>query len=402
MNASKTQFTTDQTQVFHESRYLLVNRLAIFILGILIITAFTNSLNKHFSPVPDLVAIGLISGCYILLRKTKNYRLVSQIAVIGASLTLIITLFIVPGLHLSTMIWIAIVVVFAYLMLEKLWGGLTLAFHFGALIVYLLTIFEDRINHRFLLEQMDAYVFLAEFTFQGIALGYMLHVFLGASQTMENHLVENQKCLTEQNELILSQKKQIEVMLKEIHHRVKNNLQIISSFLKLQADYESSDESIATYQEAVNRVNTIAMIHEKIYKSDTFQRFELASYVENLTSYICDSYPLKEDVRAYTEIEDFDLNSDLIVPLAMILNELITNSIRHAFHQQPKPRITIKISSRPDNMFEIEYSDNGKWKEAEEAFGSEIINVMTEQLSGKVNRTAASEGTSYHFELSKV
>ncbi len=97
MNTSKTQFTTDQSQVFNESRYLLVNRLALFILAILVVIASVNSLNKHFTSIPDLVAIGLIGGCYLLLRKTKNYRLVSQIEVIGASLTMIITLLTVPG-----------------------------------------------------------------------------------------------------------------------------------------------------------------------------------------------------------------------------------------------------------------------------------------------------------------
>ncbi len=401
MNTSKTQFTIGQSQLFDETRYLLVNRLAIVLMVILAVTAVVNSLNRHFTSIPDIVALALIGGCYILLRATRNYKLVSQIAVVGASITLVCTLFLVPGLHLSTMIWISIVIVFTYLMLEKLWGGITLAFHFGALIVYLLTIFEDRINNRFLLDQMDTNVFLVEFFFQGISLGYMLHVFLKASQTMENHLIENQRQLTEQNELISTQKKQIEVMLKEIHHRVKNNLQIISSFLKLQSDYDSNG-SQATYQEAVNRVNTIALIHEKIYKSDTFQRFELASYVENLTSYICNSYPLNDDIRTKTDIEDFDLNSDLIVPLAMILNELLTNSIRHAFKDQSQPRITIKIKSVSDKIFSIEYSDNGKWINSDEAFGSEIINVMTEQLNGKVTRNSREEGTEYSFELSKL
>src|SRR6218665_2731663 len=258
MNPVKAQFTIDQTQVFDESRYVLVSRLSILFIIILVATSITNSFSEHFTSIPNFIALGLISGCYILLRMTKNYKLVSQIAVVGSSITLVATLFFVPGLHLSTMIWIAIVVVFTYLMLEKLWGGITLTFHFGALIIYLLTIFESRINNRFLLDQMDTNIFLAEFTVQGISLGYMLHVFLGASQKMENHLIENQKCLTEQTELILNQKKQIEVMLKETHHRVKNTLKIIPSFLKLQSDHDSTT-TIATYQEAVNRVNTIAL-----------------------------------------------------------------------------------------------------------------------------------------------
>lgn len=402
MNTSKTQFTVGQTKFFDETRYMLANRVALLFIAILIIVSITNSLNKHYNSAPDLIALAIILGCYVILRKTKNYRLVSQIAVVSASIILVCALFMIPGLHLSTPIWMLIVVIFTYLMLEKLWGAIVTSFFFGSLIIYLLTIFEDRINHRFLLKQMDTHIFLAEFTLQGISIGYMLHVFLKASQEMENHLIENQKSLTAKNELITLQKHQIEIMLKEIHHRIKNNLQIISSFLKLQADYDNNGGSLATYQEAVNRVNTIALIHEKIYKTDTFQRFELVSYFENLTSYICDSYPLNNEVRAYTDIEDFELNADAVVPLAMIMNELITNSIRHAFKNQPKPKISIEIKSSSCDKFSIRYSDNGHWVNSNEAFGSEIITAMTLQLNGVVERISTEEGTTYNFELSKT
>ena len=400
MNTSNALFTEEQVKVFEQTRNSLVIRMGIMFLTILTIITITNSLNPHFSSIPDLIAIALVGSCLLIQKLTNKYKLTSIIGVIGATITIAATIFLVPGLHLSTPIWMITVVLFTYLMLEKLWGAIVMFVNFGSLIVYLLTIFDERMNDRFIVQPSDKYTFVAEFIVQALAIGYMLHVFLKASQIVQNHLIENQRKLSEQNELILTQKKQIEVMFKEIHHRIKNNLQIISSFLKLQSDYDA-EKSQATYLEAVNRVNTIALIHEKIYKTETFQKFELVSYTENLVSYICDSYPIEKDVRAYTEIENFEASSNMIVPFAMILNELITNSIRHAFCAQEKPKLNIKIKSVSEDNFILDFSYNGKRSNGNEPFGSEIMCIMTEQLGGKFNREISENGTTYKFELSK-
>ena len=398
MSSFKTGLSGDQLKVFEQTRVLLVNRAGLMFIAILFVIAVVNSAYKQYNPTSDITTIILISFCLLLLRKTGNYRLVTKIGVLGATLTLIITLFALKQMHLTTPVWMVTCVVFAYLVLEKFWGALIAVLNFGGLSVYLITIFEERMNSRFLVHEFDAYMFLSEFVLQAAALGYVLHVFLNASQTNERYLVDSHRHAEEQNAVISRQKSQIEVMLKEIHHRVKNNLQIISSLLRLQSSGVGEDENV-TLIESVNRVNTMAMIHEKIYKSDAFQDFDLSNYVENLVICICDSYIVGKEVKARVEVDDFIVSTEKMVPLAMIINELITNSIKHAFSKQTDPRIELRISGASGALFELSYRDNGVWKESESAFGTEIINAMTEQLEGSLSVNKNPDGTVFTFQF---
>lgn len=400
MSFSKTSLSGDQLKVFEQTRILLVKRAGLMFIAILAVIAIINSLHKHYNPTPDITTIVLISFCLILLRKTGNYRLVTKIGVTGATFTLVTILFTMRGMHLTTPIWMVTCIVFTYLVLEKLWGAIITALNFGGLSVYIMTIFEERMNSRFLIQKFDAFIFMTEFVVQAAALGYVLHVFLNASQATERYLVESHRHAEEQNAVISKQKSQIEVMLKEIHHRVKNNLQIISSLLRLQSGAVGEKENTVLI-ESVNRVNTMAMIHEKMYKSDTFQDFDLSNYVENLVMCICDSYPVGKDIKARVEVDDFVVSTETMVPLAMIINELITNSIKHAFVKQPDPRIELRISGFADNEFGLLYRDNGQWKESESAFGSEIIGAMTEQLDGSQVIDKHPDGTVFTFQFAK-
>lgn len=401
MNNSGIELTEDQIKVFDRTRYRLVNQAGLMFIVILVVVAVINSLNAHYNPIPDIAAVVLMAFCLFLLRRTKDYRLVTKIGVLGASVTLIIALFTMRGMHLATPIWMVTCTVFAYLVLEKLWGGIIAALNFGSLGVYVLTIFEERMNSRFLIEESDKYVFLSEFVVQAAALGYVLHVFLNASQETECYLLDNHKQTQDQYAVILKQKQQIEIMLKEIHHRVKNNLQIIASLLRLQSDI-SGEENKGILQECVNRVDTMAMIHDKMYKSDTFQQFDLSNYVENLMIHICDSYSLKEPVNAYVDVEQIEVSTDTIVPMAMIMNELIANSIKHAFKNQPKPKIDLTISKLPNSEISLIYEDNGEWKSNKESFGTEIIAVMTEQLEGERKIEKGEWGTKFSFVLKNL
>ncbi len=398
MNSSKVILSEDQLKIFDQTRYLLVKRAGVMFMVILAVVSVINSMFEHYNPTPDITTMGLIGICLFLLHRTKDYRFVSKIGVLGATVTLIITLFTLRGMHLATPIWMVTCIVFTYLVLEKFWGGLILAINFSGLAVYLMTIFENRMNGRFLIIQSDAYVFLAEFMVQGAALGYLLHVFLSASQTTERYLIESHRYAEDQNSVILKQKSQIEVMLKEIHHRVKNNLQIIASILRLQSN-ESNDHDNVALIESVNRVNTMAMIHDKMYKSDTFQAFDLSNYVENLVMCICDSYPVGKDIKARVEVENFNVSTNTMVPLAMIINELITNSIKHAFPDEMNPKIDLKIKGLLEDRFELFYKDNGRWKESENAFGTEIITAMTDQLEGNKSIEKGNTGTAFTFEF---
>lgn len=198
----------------------------------------------------------------------------------------------------------------------------------------------------------------------------------------------------------LKYKRQIdknEVLIKEIHHRVKNNLQIISSLLKLQSS-ESENELVEMhFKEAIGRIKSIALVHEKIYSTDDFSEIDLPSYLRKLSDDILDSFNQrgKATIDIETNLSKVDLNN--FVPFSLILNELITNSIKHGFDGVNNGYIRISLNAIKDQMVVV-YEDNGVWKEksGHHSFGLDLLEILTEQLDGTCVHEH-SNGTTYTF-----
>lgn len=158
---------------------------------------------------------------------------------------------------------------------------------------------------------------------------------------------------------LMNSLKEKEVLLKEIHHRVKNNLQIISSLLSLQSNYLKDENSKEIFIESQNRIRSMSLIHEKLYQSDSLSEIEFSEYVRELSSYLAISYNLYEnDINILTEIEEVICHIDIAIPLGIILNELITNSIKHAFGNKGSGEIKLNAFKK-DSDLEIVYCDNG-------------------------------------------
>lgn len=123
-----------------------------------------------------------------------------------------------------------------------------------------------------------------------------------------------------------------ETLLKEIHHRVKNNLQIIYSMLNLQLPYIKDEQAIELFKESQNRVYSMALIHEKLYQSQSLAKIVLAEYIENLIANLFHSYGVSErSIRPRVEVENLTLNIDTVIPCALIINELVSNSLKPGF-----------------------------------------------------------------------
>jgi two-component sensor histidine kinase len=186
------------------------------------------------------------------------------------------------------------------------------------------------------------------------------------------------------------------LMLKEIHHRVKNNLQIITSLLRLQLYKLDDEKTRSPFEESINRINAMALIHEKMYQGDKVGKVHLETYIRDLANNLISNYAnIKVDIQTHTEIETLDL--DVIIPFSLILNELVANSLKHAFKDEKNNRIKIEIKKK-DNLIIFEYCDNGNWKmpDTPNSFGIEMINTFTEQLGGNytIDHT---NGTKYKF-----
>ncbi|MGV3630244.1 MAG: histidine kinase dimerization/phosphoacceptor domain -containing protein [Bacteroidota bacterium] len=187
------------------------------------------------------------------------------------------------------------------------------------------------------------------------------------------------------------------VLLQEIHHRVKNNLQIIISLLRLQANsHTNSDVQDAIY-EAVERVNSISLVHEHLYKNPNLGEIDLSLYITNLGEELKRVFIKDFDVSMQVETHDTQLSIKAIIPLALILNELITNSLKYAFRNTRKGTISIHLFIE-NKRLHFHYSDNGEWfhNDYSRNFGTYLLDIFTEQLNGEYKKLPG-DSASYIF-----
>lgn len=231
-------------------------------------------------------------------------------------------------------------------------------------------------------------------------LGFAIFFFWNRSLKKEiNRRKQAELKLQDSLQKIQRQDQEKGALLAEIHHRVKNNLQMINSMMRLQSN-ASNDERVKTsLKEATDRVSAIALVHQKIYGSNNMGMVSLQSYFSSLAVEIVRSFG-KEDINIEINAQDQELNMKTLVPLALIVNELITNSVKHGLENRSEGNITLEIScvNRDIEMF---YSDNGVWKEEIKSggFGTSLIEVFTEQLEGRLNLFKKESGTFYEFHL---
>jgi two-component sensor histidine kinase len=205
-----------------------------------------------------------------------------------------------------------------------------------------------------------------------------------------------------ENVLSLKEKEQL---LKELHHRVKNNMQIIISMLKLQTVNEDNSRLLALVQDSQNRISAMALVHEMLYSTKDFVFTQLGEYIEFLSSSLFLSYaPPKHNIELELNIDrTIYFEIDYMIPLGLIMNEMMSNSLKHAF---PGRHGKITISARVDenDWYEITYSDNGKGLPEDfdihksETLGTQLIVMLTEQLDGKL-AVSRKDGLSYELRF---
>lgn len=180
-----------------------------------------------------------------------------------------------------------------------------------------------------------------------------------------------------------------EILLKEIHHRVKNNMQIISSLLNLQKEYVDDFEAINVLQESQNRVKTMSIIHEKLYQSDDLTHINIKEYIEKLIKDLLYSYAVS-NVRQILDIKEIKMNIETALPCGLIISELVSNSLKYAYNREDDDN-ELKLSlTTIGDKFELIISDNGvglppnfDYKNTE-SLGLQLVNNLVEQLDGEI------------------
>jgi two-component sensor histidine kinase len=214
---------------------------------------------------------------------------------------------------------------------------------------------------------------------------------------------KNQK-ITAQLEI---KNKENEILLKEIHHRVKNNLQTVSSLLSLQSESISDKSAYEAVQESKNRVTSMALLHQKLYQGKNLAAIEMRDYFETIGKAIIDSFGERaENISLAIDMSDLELDVDTAVPIGLITNELITNSIKHAFPSKQKGQISIALNQGVNGLLHLQISDNGQAavsgtvSKKESGFGTLLVQLLTTQLGGKLEKlTATGTATIIQFPL---
>lgn len=245
-----------------------------------------------------------------------------------------------------------------------------------------------------------------------------------------NRNISDRKHAEEQIKTSLEEK---EVLLKEIHHRVKNNMQIISSLLSLQSRYIKDENYLAIFKESQDRVKSMAMIHESLYKSNNLARINFEEYIHKLVSGLFSSYGIDENIiKTKMDLDKIRLDIDTAIPLGLILNELISNSLKHAFPQynqnsknnifanqivesniplnvhfthpeEIKGELTISLL-QDDDMLKLVVGDNGigfpenvNFRNTE-SLGLQLVNTLVDQLKGEI-KLEKDNGTKFTLNL---
>jgi PAS domain S-box-containing protein len=223
--------------------------------------------------------------------------------------------------------------------------------------------------------------------------GTTIPVLISGAQMPDGMIVLNvmdisdQKKIEEELQRSLTEK---EILLREVHHRVKNNMQVISGLIELQSMQITDPEIQRLFQESHNRIKTMALIHESLYRSNDYARIDFISYLNELTSYLLTSYGRSEkEITIDIQFAETHMSLELAIPCGLIANELISNCLKHAFPDGKRGVITIRLEKEGENEYRFSVSDDGIGFPADldiktaKSFGLSLINgLVTHQMRG--------------------
>ncbi len=197
--------------------------------------------------------------------------------------------------------------------------------------------------------------------------------------------------LKKQKDEIEAKSNQNELLLKEIHHRVKNNLEIVSGLLTLQGAQVTDPDARAVMVASNNRVQAMGILHQKLYQGANLGAVEMKNYFMNLSEGILDSFDLDDRVKIELAMDNLELDLDTAVPIGLIVNELLTNALKYAFPEESQGKICIKLEEVDQDNLMLEVADNGIGADLNASskgtgFGSQLVHLLTQQLRGSISQ----------------
>ncbi len=366
------------------------------------IVFFVLACTYYFDSIEDFLTMALgtfISMlCLVIVKLKKNYTLVFYIySLSGVLITSYNLIFFHHSMHLGDVLWMLAGVSLAFFSLGRVLGFVLLMVSLTAIVFfvfYSLNVHIEVISPRTHYQKLA----LAIEMVSGFGLNYYLfYLFLNVNHYSENKLVESYDQLKEQNTRILLQNDEKTTLVREIHHRVKNNLQIVVSLLRMQSKEVNNPEFRGLFQESINRIMAMSLIHQKLYQNENLSQIRIGDYLDELIHEIMNLSFTERGVQYEIKTEVGKIGLKTLIPVGILVNELVSNSLKHAFDDAGNARIQIEIQREGENHLRITYFDNGVWKKqiGDSSFGLVLIDTLIEQLEGTKEILLGENGTTY-------
>ena len=378
---------------YERAKFLFAWRVTIIctIVFTVLLGVYIAELSEEF--VVMIIALLISISALIHLWRTKKHKLVYWAYLIcGLAIPHFMLNFETDAVYAKEFLWIVATVVLAFIGLGKKVGiavllinGIGLGVFLGLSLNSQLVDLSPRTNPMLIGDFLEICVTL-------FCIGYLLIDYLKMNEQLTKEVREVNTNLRKQNN-------ENTLLLKEVHHRVKNNLQIISSLLRLQKSELSDNKEIKKFDDAINRVMTMSLIHQKLYQDDNLSQIKLQDYIFDLANEIKGVFNKGKKIEITVKSEFENINIKTLVPLGLILNELLSNSFKHAFKGE-EGKVKIDITKGAQNKFYLEYNDFGSWvKEDNKAgFGLILVQTLSEQLDGGFVRN----GSLIKFEFENI
>lgn len=387
------------------AKYFMAYRLTL-VFNLLFLGLFTFYIRQDvYSGIAYACAFLVACGALIFLVATRRYRPTFMLyAIAGTVIAHFGCNFSLTTPHYVDFLWMIVTSFLAFIGLGNRWGLGILSVNVVGIFYF---IFFSHNAHILVIKPfnpVDALLAYIEIVTAFFIIAYIMYQFIRIQNYSEARLRKANTELALQNSIIRSKSDENVVLLKEIHHRVKNNLQIIISLLRLQREEIQSTESRDQFTEAINRVMVMSSIHQRLYREKEMARVDLTGYLTDLANDLKIIFENHKNILVNIRCTYTEIDLKTVVPLGLLLNELISNSYKYAFRDFESGSININVTEKGD-LFELKYSDSGTWLERSEGdsgFGLDLIQILTEQLNGNFEFHSDNTGTHYLFKLSKL
>lgn len=351
--------------------------------------------------IPQIMAgFAVLNGANLLLHRFHNnlvitYNVASIMGLLGS-----VAIVLYSGGINSPFIFILALIVFAGYVTTRAYGQVYLAINL--LIVVL--IFSQSVGGMGLGENVVPEASRNLFAFLSILLSvYLLGGVFGRNLLSAHHRLYRSKGEMEQR----MQEK--EILLKEVHHRVKNNLQTVSSLLRMQSRSIEDPNTLSLIRSSQNRVVAMAMVHEMLYMREDLSKIEYRSYVQELGEYLIRSIKGPQNkISLKIDIPQIELGIDTAIPLGLLINEAVTNALKYGFKDQDEGQISIVLEREDKTEYILRIGDNGVGypesvsHKTTKSLGLKLIYNLSRQLRGSVIRDASKKGTNYIIRFREV